>query len=99
MQGMTYSQDMFETKSITRWYIRVNFYFQFQLDLTPTSVPSVEVRLAVSVEPPPPGLETAHQTLFTPSAVQFVAELVETFDKQVDEVTFGYTQDCSRVLV
>jgi hypothetical protein len=51
----------------------------------------MEMELAVNLEPPPPGSEMEYQTLLTPSAVRFVAELVTAFDKQVDEVPFSYT--------
>jgi hypothetical protein len=79
-----------------RFYITgyVCLYLQFQINLTPVSVLGAEARLAVIVEPPPPGLEMAYQTLLTPNAIQFVAELAATFDKQVDEVPFSYIEFC-----
>uniref|UniRef100_V9KGI5 malate synthase n=1 Tax=Callorhinchus milii TaxID=7868 RepID=V9KGI5_CALMI len=45
-----------------------------------TTVPGVEL------EPPPPTLEEAFQTLLTPEATQFLADLVSTFDADIDEI-------------
>jgi hypothetical protein len=64
-----------------------SFIFSILVRLDSSSCTSCELRLAVSVEPPPPGLEASYQTLFTSNALQFVAELVKTFDKRVDELT------------
>ncbi|XP_069679393.1 malate synthase-like [Periplaneta americana] len=57
-----------------------------EVNLNPTSVSYGKVTPVVHVEAPPKGLEEVYEILLTPSAVQFVAELVETFDKQVDEL-------------
>ncbi|XP_012689839.1 malate synthase-like [Clupea harengus] len=40
----------------------------------------------VELEPPPPGLELEHQTLFTGEALTFLAELTTTFQSEVDRV-------------
>ncbi|GCC30776.1 hypothetical protein chiPu_0009230 [Chiloscyllium punctatum] len=40
----------------------------------------------VELEPPPPSLRVEFQTLLTPEAIQFLAELVSTFDADVDEI-------------
>ncbi|XP_043530038.1 malate synthase-like [Chiloscyllium plagiosum] len=40
----------------------------------------------VELEPPPPSLKVEFQTLLTPEAIQFLAELVSTFDADVDEM-------------
>ncbi|XP_020390325.1 malate synthase-like [Rhincodon typus] len=40
----------------------------------------------VELEPPPPSLKVEFQTLLTPEAIQFLAELVSTFDADVDEI-------------
>uniref|UniRef100_UPI00398F0348 malate synthase-like isoform X2 n=1 Tax=Pristiophorus japonicus TaxID=55135 RepID=UPI00398F0348 len=40
----------------------------------------------VELEPPPPILKEEFQTLLTPEAIQFLAELVSTFDADVDEI-------------
>ncbi|XP_078066636.1 malate synthase-like [Mustelus asterias] len=40
----------------------------------------------VELEPPPPSLKEEFQTLLTPEAIQFLAELVSTFDANVDEI-------------
>ena len=42
------------------------------------------------LEPPPPGVTKAYQTLFTPDAVNFVTELVTTFDDRVEDVSANY---------
>ncbi|XP_040928660.1 malate synthase-like isoform X3 [Betta splendens] len=40
----------------------------------------------MEVSPPPPGLETEYETLFTTDALLFLSELISTFDKEVDKV-------------
>ncbi|KAK1175483.1 malate synthase-like isoform X1 [Acipenser oxyrinchus oxyrinchus] len=41
---------------------------------------------AVELENAPQGLQHEHETLFTADSVCFLAELISTFDKQVDEI-------------
>uniref|UniRef100_A0A4W4DR52 malate synthase n=1 Tax=Electrophorus electricus TaxID=8005 RepID=A0A4W4DR52_ELEEL len=40
----------------------------------------------VDLEPPPPGLSTEFQTLFTSEALQFLSDLCSTFQPEVDKV-------------
>lgn len=40
----------------------------------------------IEVEPAPRGFEEYHQTLLTPDALKFVAQLVATHDQEVDYV-------------
>ncbi|XP_072351695.1 malate synthase-like [Scyliorhinus torazame] len=40
----------------------------------------------VELEPPPPSLKEEFQTLLTPEAIKFLAELVSTFDANIDEI-------------
>ncbi|XP_067850156.1 malate synthase-like isoform X1 [Heptranchias perlo] len=40
----------------------------------------------VEIEPPPPTLKVEFQTLLTPDAIQFLVELVSTFDADIDEI-------------
>jgi hypothetical protein len=63
-----------------------SFIFAFSGRLDSSIRTSRESEVGCEYGAPPTGLEAAHHTLFTPNAVQFVAELVENFDKQVNEV-------------
>ncbi|KAK6493771.1 malate synthase-like isoform X1 [Huso huso] len=47
---------------------------------------SARTLAAVELENAPQGLQHEHETLFTADSVCFLAELISTFDKQVDEI-------------
>lgn len=42
--------------------------------------------VGMELSPPPPGLESEYETLFTTDSLQFLHELISTFDEEVDEV-------------
>lgn len=44
------------------------------------------LQFSVHIEPAPAAAAEAWHTLFTPGAVQFIAELISHFDEDVDEV-------------
>lgn len=42
--------------------------------------------VAMELSPPPSGLESEYEALFTSDSLHFLHELISTFDKEVDEV-------------
>ncbi|XP_061757576.1 malate synthase-like isoform X2 [Nerophis ophidion] len=42
--------------------------------------------VGVEISPPPPGLEAAYETLFTTDCLNFLYELISTFDEAVDQI-------------
>lgn len=42
--------------------------------------------VGMELSPPPSGLEAEYETLFTTDSLQFLHELISTFDEEVDEV-------------
>ncbi|XP_072771286.1 malate synthase-like isoform X2 [Nerophis lumbriciformis] len=42
--------------------------------------------VGMEISPPPPGLEAAYETLFTTDCLNFLYELISTFDEAVDQI-------------
>lgn len=50
----------------------------------------LQLSTGVEIEPPPAMLKVEFQTILTPETVQFLAELVSTFDEDVEEVCLSW---------
>ncbi|GLH01927.1 Malate synthase, glyoxysomal [Gryllus bimaculatus] len=50
------------------------------------NTPSNPNDISIILEPCPVGLETAYNTLYSPDAIQFIAELVSTFDTRIEQL-------------